>query len=66
MSFISGFKKIADAPGSPQIDPVKAKQMQDSANQSGWQPKQWWSNLKGAVGSNSNSVGRAPSVGTSG
>jgi hypothetical protein len=50
MAFSDGFKKVADAPDSPQIDPAKARQMQAGAMQSGWQPKQWMANIKAGLG----------------
>jgi hypothetical protein len=51
--FINGFKNIAfvklsEAGSSPQIDLNKAKQMQQGATQSGWNPAAWKTNLMGA------------------
>lgn len=36
------------ASDSPRIDPVKAKQIQDGANKSGWDPAAWKRNLANA------------------
>ncbi len=42
--------KISGGNGSPSIDPKAAKEIQDGAMQSGWQPEQWKKNLKAGLG----------------
>lgn len=43
-------KKMADGGTVPEPDPKKAKEMQDGATQSGWQPEKWTKNLKEGLG----------------
>lgn len=41
-------KKMADGGRVPEPDKKKAKEMQDGATKSGWQPKEWLANAKSA------------------
>lgn len=60
MAFIQGFKKIADAPDSPRIDPRKAAAMQAGALSGGTSMSQAWSNLKSGLGFGSAAPPPAP------
>lgn len=46
----SGGSPRPTSSGSPSIDPKKAKEIQDSAMESGWQPERWKNNAKKALG----------------
>lgn len=43
-------KKAPESSSSPKIDPKKAKEVQEGATESGFQPKKWLSNVKEGLG----------------
>jgi len=49
MAFVKGFRKVADAPDSPRIDPRKAAAMQRGASM-GTDWGAGWANLKSELG----------------